>query len=223
MPRKPFNGNTHPFITIKYLCQHALAEIFNIFHALIFRYGACCTVRIEANAHITMTGDRKDKEQKLTFILSGQCISLFPNFICMEDIGGDVDIGRGDTGDVTGDSDSRARAVANAVVANAVAIIWSRLGTHRSSRRGYWRKRRRQACASAAEKKHHHEHSASELNIFPQAASCQELSGVTQACSVEWSTEKWDVFSYSTSNGTLRARPSFWEWLWMTLLNKKKY
>lgn len=41
----------------------------------------------------------------------------------MEDIGGDVDIGRGDTGDVTGDSDSRARAVANAIVANTIAII----------------------------------------------------------------------------------------------------
>lgn len=41
----------------------------------------------------------------------------------MEDIGGDVDIGGGDTGDVTGDSDSGASAAANAVVANAVAII----------------------------------------------------------------------------------------------------
>lgn len=43
MPRKPFNGNTQQHITIKYLCQYALAEIFNIFHALIFRQGACCT------------------------------------------------------------------------------------------------------------------------------------------------------------------------------------
>lgn len=67
---------------------------------------AALSVRIEANTHITMTRDRKDKGQKLTFILSGECISLFPNFICMEDIGGDVDIGRGDIGDMTGDSDS---------------------------------------------------------------------------------------------------------------------
>lgn len=66
---------------------------------------------------------QKKQRAKLTFILPGQCISLFPNFICMEDIGGDVDIGRGDTGDMTGDSDSRASAVANAAVANAVAII----------------------------------------------------------------------------------------------------
>lgn len=129
---------------------------------------AALSVRIEANTHITMTRDRKDKGQKLTFILSGECISFFPNFICMEDIGGDVDIGRGDTGDMTGDSDSWASAVANATVANAIAIIWSRLRTRRSSRRGYWRKRRRQACASAAEKKHHHKHSTSELSIFLQ-------------------------------------------------------
>lgn len=84
---------------------------------------AALTVGIEVRTHITMTRDRKDKGQKLTFILSGQCISLFPNFICMEDIGGDVDIGRGDTGDMTGNGDSRASAAANAVVANAAAII----------------------------------------------------------------------------------------------------
>lgn len=192
-PRKPFNGNTHPYITFKYLCQYALAEIFNIFHALIIRYGACCTKCQDWSkySHNHDTWDRKDKGQNLTFILSGQCISLFPNFICMEDIGGDVDIGRGDTGDVTGDSDSRASAVANAVVANAIAIIWSRLRTHRSSRRGYWRKRRRQACASAAEKKHHHEHSASELSIFPQG--CLMPGAIWCHPGLQHGVEHWKV------------------------------
>lgn len=80
MPRKPFNGNTHPYITVKYLCQYALAEIFNIFHALIFRYGACCTkcFFIEANTCITMTHETektKDKNSPLFFLASASAFS----------------------------------------------------------------------------------------------------------------------------------------------------
>lgn len=40
----------------------------------------------------TMCKTEKPKGKNLTLILPGQCISLFPNVIRIEDIGSDVDI-----------------------------------------------------------------------------------------------------------------------------------
>lgn len=83
------------------------------------------------------------KWRYLTLIILGQCISMFPNIIRIEDIGSDVDVWRGDAWD----GDWRANAVAT-----TIATIWSLLRTHRSGRRGHWRMRRRHACASAGER-----------------------------------------------------------------------
>ena len=65
----------------------------------------------QVHAHNHHTCDRKDRGQKLTRVLPGQCIGLFPNITCIEDMGSDADIGRADVWDVVGHSDCRAIAV----------------------------------------------------------------------------------------------------------------
>jgi len=48
---------------------------------------------------------QKTRGHKLTLILPGQCISLFPQSTCREDTSRDADRERGETWDVIGDGD----------------------------------------------------------------------------------------------------------------------